>query len=125
MAVDRKKLISIRTHCMDLKNNKKAVQSLDLSGSIIDVSPAWLKITGYKRDEVIGRHFIEFLDKGSLLKVSDSFPHLKDYGYVDNVPLKIRRKDKVIIPVSLTGTSKYNDDGRFERTYCEIKPISA
>ena len=122
MVVDRKKLIRIRTHCMNLKSQEIAVQSLDFSGSIIEVSPGWLKLTGYERDEVIGRHFMEFLCGKSLLKVNEHFPSLKDYGYVNNVQLKIRGKDKSVISVRLTGTSKYNEEGKFERTFCEITP---
>lgn len=120
---DKSKLIDTRNHCMDLKSNEGAIQSLDYSGSILEVSPAWLNLTGYKRDEVIGKHFIEFLDRESFLKVSKNFPCLTDYGYVNEVQLKIRCKNKTILSVSLTGSSKYNDEGKFERTYCEITPI--
>ena len=119
---DKSKLIDTRDHCIDLKSNDGAVQSLDYSGSILEVSPAWLNLTGYKRDEVIGKHFIEFLDRESFLQVSKNFPSLTDYGYVNEVQLKIRCKNKTILSVSLIGTSKYNDEGKFERTYCEITP---
>jgi PAS domain S-box-containing protein len=122
MTINREKLIDTRVHCKDLKSNEFAVQALDLSGSVVDVSPAWLKLTGYEKGEVIGKHFFEFLDMETLLKVTACFPHFKDYGYVDNILLKIRLKNKTILVVSLTGTSKYNDKGKFEITYCEILP---
>ena len=121
MTVDRKNLIDSRTHCMDLQSNEIAVQSLDFSGSIIDVSPAWLKLMGYKRDEVIGRHFFEFLSKDALIYASECFPHLTDFGFVDNIPLKIKRKNDAFVLVSLTGTSTYDVNGVFKRTYCELK----
>jgi PAS domain S-box-containing protein len=95
---------------------------LDINGTVIDVSPAWLKLTGYKRGEVIGRHFWEFLGAKSLLQAKDSFPRLKDFGYVDNVPLKIKRKDKSLVDINLNGTSRYKRDGNFERTFCELTP---
>lgn len=122
MAVEREKLIDTRTHCKDLNSKESAVQSLDFSGSIIDVSPGWLKLMGYERDDVIGKHFVEFLAQEALLKVNHCFPRLKDYGYVDHISLKIQCKDKRTISVSLTGTSKYNSQGEFERTFCEISP---
>ena len=122
MEIDRRDLIHTRTHCMDLKSDEKVVHSLDFSGTIIDVSPGWLKITGYKKEEVMGKHFVEFLDMESLLKVQKNFPSLKDYGYVNNSPLKIVCKNHIIIAVHLTGTSKYNDEGIFERTFCEMIP---
>lgn len=123
MITDRERLIDTRRHCKDLKNTKVAVQSLDYSGTILDVSPAWLDAMGYKREEVIGRHFFEFLDKKSLMKVDTCFPRLKDFGYVDDVPLGLNCKDKSILHVTLTGTSLYGANGRFVRTFCEITPI--
>ncbi len=124
MTVDKESYIHTRTHCMDLNDNDHPVQSLDLSGSIIDVSPAWIKLTGYEKEEVLGRHFIEFLHADSVLTCLDySFPHLKDFGYVDHVPFKIRTKDNKAIPVILDGTSKYRDDGSFERTFCVLTVI--
>jgi PAS domain S-box-containing protein len=124
MTIAREQLLDTRTHCMDLFSEQAAVQSLDLSGSVIDVSPGWLELTGYLHEEVIGRHFIEFLAGESLLKVKENFPCLKDFGYVDNVHLKTRCKDGTIVPVCLNGTSKYSENGQFERTYCEIQPKS-
>lgn len=120
MTSTRETLFNTRAHCMDLSNHEKAVQSLDLSGSILDVSPAWLALTGYAKDEVVGRHFIEFLHPESLSCVEKNFPHLKDFGYVDNVQLKIRAKDNKALHVSLTGTSKYDENGVFEQTFCEL-----
>jgi len=124
MEIDRTELIYTRTHCMDLKSDEKIVHSLDFSGTIIDVSPGWLKITGYEKHEVIGKHFVEFLDMESLLKVQKNFPCLKDYGYVNNSALKIVCKNHVIISVHLTGTSKYTTDGIFERTFCEMVVVN-
>ena len=123
MKPDKTKFIETRTHCMDLKSDNKVVQSVDVSGSILDVSPAWLKMTGYRRDEVIGKHFVEFLALESLMQVQKNLPKIIDYGYVDKVQLNILSKDHVVIPVTLTGTSKYNDSGVFERTFCEITPV--
>jgi PAS domain S-box-containing protein len=124
LITDREKLIDTRRHCKDLSHTEIAVQSLDYSGMVLDVSPAWLKALGYQREEVIGRHFMEFLDKTSLLKIDSCFPKLKDFGYVDDVPLGLVRKDRSILPVHLTGTSLYGANGRFVRTFCEITPVS-
>lgn len=123
MMTEREKLIETRTHCMDLESDSTMVQSLDYSGSIIDVSPGWLNEMGYLKAEVLGRHFVEFLHISSICKVEDRFPHLKDYGCVTNVPLRMVRKDRTSLSVVLNGTSKYSDNGVFERTYCEIMPF--
>ena len=120
MGDDKLKYINTRTHSMDLKDSSRIVHSLDFSGTIIDVSPGWLEAMGYDRDEVIGRHFVEFLDFESLCRVQDNFPCLKDYGFVNNVSLSLVCKNKKTISVYLNGTSKYNDNGEFERTFCEM-----
>lgn len=99
------------------------IQSLNGEGIIIDVSPGWLMITGYEKEEVIGHFFGEFLLNESLSKVKREFPHLKDYGFVNNVQLKLRRKDGVVIEIALNGTSKYNEHGEFERTFCELRTL--
>ena len=90
MEIDRRELIHTRTHCMDLESDEKVVHSLDFSGTIIDVSPGWLKMTGYEKEEVMGKHFLEFLDMESLLKVQKNFPRLKDYGYVYPLSFKMQ-----------------------------------
>ncbi|MGB5823009.1 MAG: diguanylate cyclase [Proteocatella sp.] len=116
-------MINVRQHSMDLKSEKEMVQSLNSGGIIIDVSPGWLFITGYEKEEVIGHFFTEFLISDSLSKVRREFPHLKDYGFVDNVQLKLKRKDGVVIEIALNGTSKYSHDGEFKQTFCELRTL--
>ena len=123
MTEEKLNYIKTRTHCMDLKDEDKVVQSLDLSGTIIDVSPGWLKMTGYERSEVIGKHFVQFLNLDSLFTVEDNFPKLKNFGFVNHIPLNIVCKNKDILKVELNGTSKYSDNGKFEKTFCEITPL--
>ena len=123
MKDDKLKYIETRTHSMDIENEDKLVHSLDLSGTIIAVSPGWLKMTGYKKEEVIGRHFVEFLDVKSLFTVQENFTSLKDFGFINHVPLRVVCKDKHIVSVELNGTSKYSEKGMFERTFCEITPL--
>lgn len=112
-----------RHHAMDLNSLSEMVQSLDKDGHIIDVSPKWLEETGYQREEVVGHHFKDFLSEDSLPKVVKNFPHLKDYGFVDNVPLRVRRKDNVVEEVVLNGTSRYDDNGEFVQTFCELRTL--
>ncbi len=112
-----------RSHSMNLSSTSESVQSLNNDGVIIDASPGWLKASGYEKNEVIGHFFGEFLLDESRLATQREFPHLKDYGFVNNVRLKFKRKDGVVIEIVLNGTSKYNDDGTFERTFCEWRSL--
>ncbi|MCC3866963.1 GGDEF domain-containing protein [Terrisporobacter mayombei] len=110
-------------HSMDLSSTEEMVHSLNNEGKIIEVSPCWLKTTGYERTEVIGRFFGEFLLDESRAVVYNEFSHLKDYGFVNNVRLKLKRKDGVVMEIVLNGTSRYQEDGAFERTFCEWRSL--
>lgn len=112
-----------RNHSVDLESECELVQSLTAEGNIIDVSPLWLNHTGYLRDEVIGKHFSLFIDDKSIEQVGLNFPHLRDFGFVDNVPLTLIRKDKVHEDVILNGTSKYTKEGQLQQTFCELRTL--
>ena len=99
-------------------------QMLQKDGKIIYVNESWLNETGYKEDEVIGKYFKDFLLEESREHVKVCFPHLKDYGCLENVPLKIKRKDGVVIEAILNGISVYDENGEFLNTRCELKTIS-
>jgi len=43
-----------------------AYHSQDIEGKILEINPAWLKITGYKREDVIGAWFGSFMTAESL-----------------------------------------------------------
>ena len=107
----------------DLQSKQKVVQSLDENGIILDISPAWLSTIGYKREDVIGQFFGNFLSKESIPQVEKNFPHLKDYGFVHNVSLVIIRSDNVKIQAILNGSSIYNSDGVFVQTFCELRTL--
>ena len=99
-------------------------QMLEKDGKIIYVNENWLKETGYKEDEVIGKYFRDFVLEESLPTVKAGFPRLKDYGCLENALLKLRRKDGVVIETVLNGISVYDEDGDFLNTRCELKTIN-
>ncbi len=113
----------IMTHSTDLSSQSEMVQSLDVDGNVLEVSPQWLAYTGYKQEEVIGKHFTEFLDQTSVKQVKLNFPHLKDYGFVDNVPLTLIRNDGVNEATILNGSSSYDENGQFLQTFCELRTL--
>jgi len=105
-------------------NQSIMVQSLDENGIILDVTQEWLNTTGYTKDEVVGKFFGDFLDDASMQYVAKNFPHLKEYGVVNNVPINIRKKDGIYIQTALNGTSCYIETGEFEKTICELRTLS-
>jgi len=107
----------------DLKSKDKVYQSLDEQGNIIDVSDGWLEKLGYNREEVIGKFFGTFLDDKSLPQVQKNFPHLKDYGFVNNVPLLVKMKNGTLSEAVLNGISEYDATGNVQNTICQIRTI--
>ncbi|WP_321329995.1 diguanylate cyclase domain-containing protein [uncultured Ilyobacter sp.] len=99
-------------------------QMLQKDGKIIYVNESWLKETGYREDEVVGKYFRDFLLEESQEQVKTGFPRLRDYGCIENIPLKIKRKDGVVIEAVLNGISVYDENGEFLNTRCELKTIN-
>ena len=112
-----------RMHSKDLTSKNEMVQSLNSDGIIIAVSRKWLVTMGYEKDDVVGKFFGKFLTEESINQVEKNFPHLKDYGFVDNVPLKLVKKDNVVIEVALNGSSLYDENGDFVKTLCELRTL--
>ncbi|PCH54213.1 MAG: hypothetical protein COC22_00665 [Flavobacteriaceae bacterium] len=98
--------------------------SLNDDGCIINVNPAWLKVLGYNKKEVLNKWYGDFLHDDFKLVFKKNFPKLKDCGSVSNVPFKLRCKDGRYIDISLNGSSSYNTDGSFKQTYCVFQDIT-
>ena len=105
-------------------NAPLAYQSLNADGLINDVNPAWLKVLGYERNEVIGKYFGNFLSPGFIPHFKKNFPLFKSQGYIHNMPFRLVRKDKSEIDVTYEGCIGYNKDGSFRQTYCTFKDIT-
>lgn len=106
------------------ENAPLAYQSLDTYGNFIDINPAWLEILGYKRDEVIGQNYADFLHPDWVPHFKKNFPEFKKRGYVHDVQFLLRHKKGHYIYVSFEGCVGYNADGTFSQTYCVFKDIT-
>lgn len=110
-------------HSMDLFSHTEMVYSLNGDGIFIDVSPAWLTTSGYIKEDVVGHPFSEFISEDSRQIAQREFVHLKDYGFAHNVKLRLIRKQGDILDIIVNGTAKYNDDGSFDCSFCEVRTI--
>ena len=99
-------------------------QSLDPSGNIIDVNPAWLNTLGYKGEEVIGKSFCSFLHKDWQLHFDTNFSEFKKQGFVYNVEFRLKHKKGHYIDVLFEGNAEYETDDSFKQTYCTFKDIT-
>ncbi len=99
-------------------------QSLDEDGCFIEVNPAWLRTLGYKKEEVIGKWFGDFLHPDWKPHFEKNFPEFKKRGYVHDVQFKIRHKDGHYLDISFEGRIGYTLDGKFKETYCVFQDIT-
>jgi two-component system, cell cycle sensor histidine kinase and response regulator CckA len=99
-------------------------QSLDAEGRFLDVNPAWLRTLGYKREEVIGKCFADFLhpDLGPLFE--RNFSEFKRIGAVCDAQYRMRHKDGHHLAISLEGCIGYTPDGDSRQTYCVFQDIT-
>lgn len=106
------------------ENAPLAYQSLNEDGSFKDVNPAWLSTLGYKREEVIGKFYKDFLHPSWQSHFEKNFPAFKKRGYVNDVQFKIRHKQGHYLDISFEGCIGYHPDGSFKQTYCVFKDIT-
>lgn len=99
-------------------------QSLDETGTLIEVNPAWLKTLGYDRSEVIGRNFKDFLPVEGHDHFTASFPVFKALGEVSDIEFELLKKDCGRILAAFTGKIGYDADGRVAQTHCVFQDIT-
>lgn len=99
-------------------------QSLDKDGCYIDVNHCWLKTLGYERQEVIGKHYTDFLHPDWKPNFEKNFSEFKQRGYIHDAQLKMKHKDGYYLYVSFEGRIGYWPDGSFRQTYCVFQDIT-
>jgi len=99
-------------------------QSLDKNGNLIDVNPMWLRTLGYKKSEVIGKSFGDFLDSESHDKFLNNFPLFKKRGTAHDVRYTMKTKSGKYIFTSFEAGAAFSDNGKFLQSYCVFKDIS-
>lgn len=101
-----------------------AYQSLDEMGHFIDVNPAWCVMMGYRRDEVVGRAFAEFMDAASRAQASDRFARFLREGEVHGIDFEMVRKDGTRFEIELDGRIACDEQGRFRQTHCILRDVT-
>ncbi len=101
-----------------------AYQSLDIDGNFLDVNDAWLDLTGYRREEIIGTWFGDILEQGQAALFAERFVGFKASGAVNGVPFNVRRKDGAIRQVAVYGRIAHAEDGGVRRTHCILQDVT-
>ncbi len=99
-------------------------QSLDEIGYFKEVNEAWLNTFGYKKDEVIGKWFGDFLPDEYKDIFRRNFSEFKGRGSISGVEFEMLRKDGSAIIVSFDGKIGKDLDGNFLQTHCILQDIT-
>ena len=106
------------------ENAPLGYQSLDEEGNIIEVNKAWLDILGYKKEDVIGKNFADFLPKEFHEHFKKNFPQFKSMGYILGVEFEMIKSDGNDVIVSFDGKIGKTKENKFIRTHCILRDIT-
>ncbi|BAY26951.1 two-component hybrid sensor and regulator [Calothrix sp. NIES-2100] len=98
----------------DLYNNAPCgYHSLDAEGRFVNINDTELQLLGYTYEEIIGKHFIEFVTEKSRSIFWQNYPKFKKRGWVKDLEFEMVCKDGTILPVLLNATAVKLDDGTY------------
>jgi PAS domain S-box-containing protein len=99
--------------------------SLDCNGIYTRINQTELKMLGYEWDEVVGKiHFADLLTPDSQAKFRQSFPKFKEQGWVKDLEFELVCKDGSVLPVSVSATVIYDDNGNYLMSRSVVIDIS-
>jgi PAS domain S-box-containing protein len=120
------KLQEFASELQDLYNNASCgYHSLDAEGRYLLVNNTELNWLGYRREDLIGRLFSDFLTPNSVIKFKENFWIFKERGYIDNLEFEMIRKDGSWLPVSLSASVAKDAEGNYLMSRSTIMDISA
>lgn len=92
------------------------IYTVDASGILIDINNV-IESLGYKKEDIIGKHFSSFICKEDLQTVINSFLELKNKVRSMTRGLRFRIMSKNLNPVyfELNSRAVYNEDGDLEK----------
>lgn len=99
-------------------------QALSEDGTIKDVNWAWCELLGYRRDEVIGRKFVEFLTPDSVRQFHTAFQGYKLVGEISGAEYAMRCDDGSTIYVNLVGKVGFDEAGEVKLVHCVLYDIT-
>lgn len=114
------------TEIQDLYDGAPAgYHSVDADGRFVQVNQTELDWLGYRRDELLGRSFVDLLTPASAERFAAIFPTFLESGRVKDVEYDLVRRDGSILPVLLNATAIRDADGGFVMSRTSLVDISA
>ncbi|MDD5183642.1 MAG: PAS domain S-box protein [Paludibacter sp.] len=98
-------------------------QSLDINGHFLEVNNQWLETLGYKREEVIGKWFGDFLTPMYQDGFRQRFPIFKAQGHIHS-EFEMLHKNGSILFIAFEGRIGKDLKGNFKQTHCILQDIT-
>jgi PAS domain S-box-containing protein len=93
------------------------MHSIDRNGNLVNVNEYWLKVLGYKREEVIGRKSTEFLTEESRRYFYEvTFPEFLKTGFARDVEYQMVKRNGEVIDVLLSAIAERDHEGRLNHS---------
>ncbi len=107
-------------------NTPGMLHSIDKNLRLVEVSNHWLEKMGYKRKDVLGRPFPDFMTPNSRrTALEEVIPRFLATGSVHNVPYQLVTRDGDILDVLLSAISQKDERGDFAHSLAVITDITA
>ena len=87
--------------------------SLNPDGKIVRINQTELDWLGYRREEILGCPFTDFVTYESQNIFKETFPAFKQQGSIRDLELEILRKDGSVLPILVSATAVYDQDGKY------------
>lgn len=101
------------------------MHSIDRDGRLISVSERWLETLGYRREEVLGRRSVDFMDEESRQRaLARVLPEFYRTGAVKDVPYRFVAKDGRFVDVLLSAICERDEKGRVKRSLAVLADVT-
>jgi PAS domain S-box-containing protein len=87
--------------------------ALDSQGRFTRINDTELNMLGYRREEILGRKFSDFLTPDTLPIFQENFSRFMQQGWVRDLEFHLIRQDGSILPVSLSATAIKDAEGQY------------
>jgi PAS domain S-box-containing protein/putative nucleotidyltransferase with HDIG domain len=98
-------------------NAPHGYHSISRDMTLLDVNDTWLKMLGYEKEEVVGRmKAVDLVAPGDMEVFEKFHPVLVARGRIDGRDIRFKKKDGSLLPVRLSSTAVYDEEGTFVRS---------
>jgi PAS domain S-box-containing protein len=99
--------------------------SLDITGRFIEVNDTELQWLGYTREEIVGQmRFADLVTPHGTQRFHENFTHFVAQESTLDLELDLTRKDRSILPISLSATAIRDERGRYRSSRATIVDIT-